>query len=1778
MSALRKTDSVFSFLGILLFSSCIFYPSFVTVIGFCIFACLQHFHAWYRLDRHPTGTFRPFITRTLLYAVLLLMACFWLAFSIGSPYSRFSGFYSNSSVYSLGQKGFVYNARLQLVSSDMGSAVWESEVGDLYMEGNRLTGSRFLKPVYTDQNKGDVFGIQNPVFDQPINQKITIEQTGANPSVLVSVAIEKKRNNYRYTVNNGVESDVLSRKSPIMRGIRLTDLIAESDRLQLSDEALNVLENAWLVRRSFNPAKGAATSDLLFYPGENFLEARDVRLLIDDQPITKQTLFPAVDYPFQTDERFFVGVAGNYRSLIYCYQQQDNRHRLVVHFGPRYHFKDGNRGAQYNFLLTNSEDELLQSNTRDAFYLGALTNPNSRYYYSGNVSYTIESAFHPLRIQWKDNRNEANTTSASIARTGRFELTTNDPGVSWLFEIENMRLTNGLGINTVLMIITLTGVLLFLVLSLPLVRLMKGQATLRSENIRLFEAPLFYIVLCLISIRFILQWRAGVFAPLSGISENHFVILRQNAAGALSTISLLQRYQISAFLLFAALGAYFLFRLINLPALLNRLMKKPEIPRQVNKDGKPAIPALFILLASLQLVVTSFAFISKKPLTIIIIPVSVFLLTSVLLKFYYSSPHIERERLLNRCKGLLQLQWLLVMAALINDMGFAFIFFLSSLTFFVLCNVSNWLDRLETFFRKNKHKTSISLLLSLATVPLFLFLFWDMASNIKHLTVRVIAEFALIFYPVCVFAIFSILLLRDGSISADKRRKRRIYLFALCLTVALTSLFIWKAEFFGDHMRNTHYRSALIKEKVSALVEDIDNARDATGFFNAAHNQWLINTYHEQSPFISALSVKPHTGIGSDYVTQTNDLICIRYVIAEHGRLTGYLLCLLLIIPLLARIIFSFDKRQYLPHYEKPVRLNSFMNIDLFVFVLVFMLAFVVWLSATNRFIFIGQDFPLIVFNSGASLTYILLFFVVALLLKAPDQKYIYSISDIRKHSPKWRRLVFTGSFVVAILLFMGVVRLFNPNKSDSTDLGMSDFVKKTKSALDDLNQYFVDFQYENRNNNTFKNLDTLTLRFDRFLQSKEDPEEFVPSYMEHEYRKFLSAKNKTKSSRLIYLSRISGRYYFKMNERFYDLESPFDNKNYWAGDLTDKSGRLLAKYMFVNGKNRHVYPEKEDLIWAYNLTEYIRTNVEKKSDKKLQVTLDMNLQDSIASLLNRKFSGLNTERLNKREERLFHTQIDRFLNLSLSTKLNRNHSGLRLVTGDAGFQITGSQHRKVAEINLRLRKNSATLRNYNQNNNTAVLNHIINTLIEKALYDDAFINLVALDGNGNVRIMLDHGANRKFNPNNLSANYNYINEITGLGNQATTRNRFGDRSLLINSNPGNGSTTKPIIYTALTSQYQIQGGWENLGVRNQELDGVIIEEKAIRNGKYQYVNYYAGRKFGERYKLKNTSPFPNEGSYFSPVSYLARSSNMYNSVMLFLGSYTIAELDAFIKTPQKEVDRYGVFPAMRIDGKIRYFDADRWPGNGHFDNQQSILAIGLRENYGFVTDSKDEGKAGKLFIPEADFMRKKMRNTGLDWVLPEQSSFIQQSRAKGFRDAIANPSVGNYPIKISPMGMAVACARTLLLNRAYEPHFFEQTKADYDKFDTWNWNSYSDFHRKTIVGAMNRIFFTNGTLSGVGSPIVRNNQTAFIKNSEGASYYIYGKTGTASEMDNPSLGSDYLAIFLISDKDLSIEEPVNAKFYTIYLNVSFGSDLASIRAEILQAIVNSSTFKEYMK
>ena len=142
----------------------------------------------------------------------------------------------------------------------------------------------------------------------------------------------------------------------------------------------------------------------------------------------------------------------------------------------------------------------------------------------------------------------------------------------------------------------------------------------------------------------------------------------------------------------------------------------------------------------------------------------------------------------------------------------------------------------------------------------------------------------------------------------------------------------------------------------NALTDSIDISRDMERILEAARNQWFINIYMDRNENNSDFSLQPHFNKGSSYTTQTTDVVVTRYILAEHPKILLYFLlgCFLLV------VIFStsgiFYNKIYFPVFGS--------------FLLLYCNAFLVFLSATNRTVFFGQDFPFISLTSKLAVAF----------------------------------------------------------------------------------------------------------------------------------------------------------------------------------------------------------------------------------------------------------------------------------------------------------------------------------------------------------------------------------------------------------------------------------------------------------------------------------------------------------------------------------------------------------------------------------------------------------------------------------------------------------------------------------------------------------------------------------------------------------------------------------------------------------------------------------------
>jgi hypothetical protein len=214
-------------------------------------------------------------------------------------------------------------------------------------------------------------------------------------------------------------------------------------------------------------------------------------------------------------------------------------------------------------------------------------------------------------------------------------------------------------------------------------------------------------------------------------------------------------------------------------------------------------------------------------------------------------------------------------------------------------------------------------------------------------------------------------------------RKNRLITYGVSVAAALVALLFTvkvgdKIAEIVDSKAHMKWRAEVQKldeengETIDDLMQECDfNSSDITYIMRSAHNQWFINQYfnegdrkHDDRYF----QLQTHSNQGSTYTTQTTDLVITRYVTAEHGHWPARLM-LILFLMLIA--IYCFEIR-FSDEDGKEDR------VLLGTLVLLFTLALLVYLSATNRIVFIGQDFPFMSVQSKVAVI-----FPVALLLLA---------------------------------------------------------------------------------------------------------------------------------------------------------------------------------------------------------------------------------------------------------------------------------------------------------------------------------------------------------------------------------------------------------------------------------------------------------------------------------------------------------------------------------------------------------------------------------------------------------------------------------------------------------------------------------------------------------------------------------------------------------------------------------------------------------------------------
>jgi hypothetical protein len=460
--------------------------------------------------------------------------------------------------------------------------------------------------------------------------------------------------------------------------------------------------------------------------------------------------------------------------------------------------------------------------------------------------------------------------------------------------------------------------------------------------------------------------------------------------------------------------------------------------------------------------------------------------------------------------------------------------------------------------------------------------------------------------------------------------------------------------------------------------------------------------------------------------------------------------------------------------------------------------------------------------------------------------------------------------------------------------------------------------------------------------------------------------------------------------------------------------------------------------------------------------------------------------------------------------------------------------------------------------------------------------NLVILDDQGSIRALCDYkmGDKLKINPNRM---FEFISNQDARSLQSDAnldRLTFGNRCLMRMDN-GPASTFKPIMYSAVTSQYNF--GWPKLkfgGIQGLEHDADSNKDYVIR-------------RFGGKSGLKFTVPGNNVNMHDMEY-YISNSTNTYNSMVVFLGSLDRSEIDNVYRYTNRSTpnvsflsrtanDVRNTFPVLYYNNENYYID--KFPD---WKSGKSIMARGLWENFDLPTRSEHLKGAARQHIQNIAW---NLDSKGFDesgstyklWSFPEPSHAYMLDRID-LHTAIVQLSTGAAPIYATPLKMAEMAGRLFSFNKGYKASVVAGPANRYDPITadgTWGSQSaLASFYSKNLFKAMHETLISGTARNLVGGTLRR----------EFPEYHFYAKTGTISGNRHGGKRDKHLMLIIsknqLHNRELTPEDLKNNKFYVLYFSLykqsDLGNDWGSGAPELLQnlarTVLQSSSFKAHMQ
>ncbi len=985
-----------------------------------------------------------------------------------------------------------------------------------------------------------------------------------------------------------------------------------------------------------------------------------------------------------------------------------------------------------------------------------------------------------------------------------------------------------------------------------------------------------------------------------------------------------------------------------------------------------------------------------------------------------------------------------------------------------------------------------------------------------------------------------------------QRKSRRVAVTLGVAVFLITSLFFRK-EFVLDKAAMTRYRiDVLIHPASEAVANAYRDGKTYEPVIRAAQNQWFINTFidPDNNPGMAqkGFQMLQHApqNKGAKYNAQATDLVTSRFLVAEHGKSSALLYVFLLLIP--GILVSSFYKLY--PDFTNRTNAGyPAVNAGFAILNYLIIASLLVTLAATGRYIFFGQDLPFASILSKQSIIFPSMLVITILLVFAriPAEHY--------RHRLKFLPGLAVFSLLAVMLLF--VRPGFNREKQFNLATLSDEVSTYTEAVLQPL----------------FTSIDTASFTRSLDLASRDAvftdtlrqllqrdaisfPSPFIRSQVGQYARGSFAAH--TDRRRLLSLDISTGAPQMAVNENYFRVEAPPHLQQLWTGNVfSDTSFYNVSAWDAGNGQFIQLSPhddaEQSLAGWSVSIRRaglnhdpglYLVNHGGPLQINSVSGEVILGKADSLRL---RNPSNLTiSDSLSKRSLKLsvepdafmrnYYVNGSRYYVYPLAYRFNWARNFAEAVS--PALTEKSSVHKDVfVSLDYRL--------------TDSLLAGIQELMRDTAFRDGAEYGITIADGMGRMLALADHikGFQRP-DPNEKLAFAAAIEGENGIVMQSTLRKQVGNINLL-RLNPGPGSTLKPIVFTAIASQLNLD--WSLFAS-----DG--FTEKQERFGGEKVAPYDFEKNNG---RISNVS------------DYLRYSDNYYHSNVLLLGSYRKQDPQQLLKSQFSLRGTQGFsWPYFSYSGKTYWLnDFSHWPGysagKADFGSDSSYTSIGLHDNFQVASRSGQSIAREKIhpfitgnasFIsPEAPVFDQTA--SGMDHRIP-YDVFLT-----GFRGHVK----GSSQVMMSPASMVEGYGKLVTLNRNYHLTFDAYPPASrhsaFQVDPSIGYNQFMDIVSNGVFKGMKDALFA-GTAGALGARL-----------KDGNRFFYYAKTGTTGD-DEKKTKSKLLAV-VISKSDITDPGYVfrDNLFYTIYFTSQNGpaKQNEEFQAKVIKMIERTAAFRRYM-